>query len=291
VRLWDASAGLCYKTFAHPEKQVNCLVISPDKQNIVAAGNPQIRLYDVGSKGAEPLLTFEGHTGNVTAVGIDKAARFLFSGSEDGSIKIWDPRVGSEAVRDYDSRGAVNSVVLHPNQGELISGDHSGTLRVWDLTANKCAHELVPEGDTPISSVCIAADASLLAASNFNGNCFFWSPLSGEDRDYVPVKKLRAHKAYITACRLSPDVRYFATASSDRSLKLWNTQDFSLAAKLSAHSRWVWDAAFSADSSYIITASSDATAKLWDIGLGDVVRNYASSKAITAVALNDSSPA
>ena len=35
--------------------------------------------------------------------------------------------------------------MLHPNGTELISGDQNGNIRVWDLTANACSCELVPE--------------------------------------------------------------------------------------------------------------------------------------------------
>lgn len=285
VRLWDASLGVCAKSFAHPEKQVNALAISADKGSLVAGGNPLVRLYDVGAKGGDALVAFKGHAGNVTAVGFDRAGSFIFSGSEDGTVKVWDPRAGGGAVRDFDARGGVNAAVLHPNQGEIVSGAHTGAIRTWDLGAAKCSHELLPEGDTPIASVAIAADASLLAAANFNGSCFLWAP-GGEE--YVPVRKLRAHKAYVTAARFSPDARYLATTSSDRTLKLWHTADFSLAATLAGHARWVWDCAFSADSAFVVTASSDLTARLWDIAAGDVVRTYAGhAKAVTAVALND----
>ena len=45
----------------------------------------------------------------------------MFSGSEDGLIKVFDIRApGSQ--QEYASRGPVTSVVLHPNQAELISG-------------------------------------------------------------------------------------------------------------------------------------------------------------------------
>lgn len=45
----------------------------------------------------------------------------MFSGSEDGTVKIWDMRAPG-FVREFLSRAPVNTVVLHPNQGELISG-------------------------------------------------------------------------------------------------------------------------------------------------------------------------
>jgi hypothetical protein len=36
-------------------------------------------------------------------------------------VRIWDLRAPG-CQRSYESRAAVNSVQLHPNQGELISG-------------------------------------------------------------------------------------------------------------------------------------------------------------------------
>jgi G protein beta subunit-like protein len=343
IRFWDASSGVCYKSLQHPDKQVNSLAISPDKQFIAAAGNPQIKLYDVNSKGTEPIATFEGHTSNVTCVGFQKEGRWLFSSSEDGTVKVWDPRAPG-FQRNYEARAAVNSVVLHPNQGELIAGDLTGTVRVLDLTANACSAELVPEGDAAISSVSIAADASLLAAANFNGHVYFWTPnpsavsasngfgtapaditkeegtsaehqqqeqrqqdaaaaqaqaqaqtrtLRLDSGSYTPVKLLAAHKAYILSARISPDVRYIATASSDRTVKLWSVADgtYALSATLTGHSRWVWDGVFSADSNYLVTASSDASCKLWEVATGEVVRTYTGhAKAISAVALNDAPP-
>jgi WD40 repeat protein len=62
-------------------------------------------------------------------------------------VRVWDLRAPG-CQREYGSRAAVNSVCLHPNQGELISGDQTGHIRVWDLTANACSCELVPEVGT-----------------------------------------------------------------------------------------------------------------------------------------------
>lgn len=48
--------------------QVNKLEITTDKRLLAAAGNPQIRLYEVQSNNNQPVLTYDGHTTNVTAV-------------------------------------------------------------------------------------------------------------------------------------------------------------------------------------------------------------------------------
>lgn len=111
----QATSGICYRTLQYADSQVNKLEISPDKQYLAAAGNPAIRLFEVSGSSPQPVTTFEGHTGNVTAVGFERDGRWMFSGSEDGTVKLWDIRAPGPQ-REYESRGAVTSVVLHPNQ-------------------------------------------------------------------------------------------------------------------------------------------------------------------------------
>jgi WD40 repeat protein len=60
--------------------------------------------------------------------GADKAFCLIRQGSEDGTIKIWDLRAPG-CQRSYDCRTSVNSVVLHPSQAELISGDQDGSVK------------------------------------------------------------------------------------------------------------------------------------------------------------------
>jgi G protein beta subunit-like protein len=64
-------------------------------------------------------------------------------------------------------------------QTELISGDQNGNIRVWDLTANSCSCELVPEVDTAVRSLTVMWDGSLVVAANNNGTCYVWRLLRG----------------------------------------------------------------------------------------------------------------
>ncbi len=49
------------------------------------------------------------------------------------------------------------------------AGDQHGNIRVWDLTANACSCELVPEVGTAVRSLTVALDGSLVVAANNAG--------------------------------------------------------------------------------------------------------------------------
>lgn len=178
--------------------------------------------------------------------------------------------------------------VLHPNQAEVVIGDVEGKVKIWDLAEDKLVHTLECDWKIPIRDVTIAVDASLLVAVNNRGSCFSWNYQSTQDQ-WNPQHRMEAHSSYCLKAVLSPDVRFLATCSSDRTIKLWNADDqFSEIRTLSGHQRWVWDCAFSADSAYLVTASSDKSARLWEVSSGDVVMDYRGhTKSVTCIALND----
>jgi len=47
-------------------RQVNKLEITADKQLLAAAGNPAVKIFEVAGGAAQPIHSFDGHTGNVT---------------------------------------------------------------------------------------------------------------------------------------------------------------------------------------------------------------------------------
>lgn len=289
VRFWQAPTGVCQRTIPCNDSQVNCLETTPDKQYIAAAGNPFIRLFDCHSNNANPVMSYTGHNNNVTATGFQRDGKWMYTSSEDGTVKIWDLRAPG-FQRDYQCKSPVTSVVLHPNQGELICTDEDGVVRVWDLAANCCSTELVPDGNVPLRSVTVASDASYIVAANNSGHCYAWKLGTQRGIAPEPAHKLEAHNTYILKCLLSPDTKLLATTSADKTIKIWDVANgFSLNKTLTGHQAWVWACNFSADSAYLVSASSDKTAKLWDVRSGDIILDYKGhNKVVTSVALNDS---
>ncbi|KAJ0412397.1 hypothetical protein ATCC90586_005417 [Pythium insidiosum] len=287
IRFWDAASGTCNRTVKYADSQVNCLQISPDKKHIAAAGNPHIRLFEINSNNPNHVFSYDGHAGNVMSLGFQRHGKWMYSCSEDGTLKIWDLRAPN-CQRSYDCGVPLNSVVLHPNQAELIVGDQNGGVRFYDLTANAMSARVVPDGEVGIRSVDIVRDGSLLLAANNHGNVFFYQP--GKEA-FELHHTLKAHDAYILKIKISANGKYLATCSSDKTAKVWNIEEKGcpLVHTLQGHQRWVWDCAFSAVSSYLVTCSSDQSARLWDLSQGEAIRHYTGHhKAVVCVALNDS---
>jgi G protein beta subunit-like protein len=284
IRLWDATSGTCPKIYRFGESQVNCLATSADKGLLLGGGNPLINLFDLKSQSDSPVFSYEGHTNNVTALGFQRDGKWLYSASEDGTLKVWDIR-SPTCQYSYDCGAAINTAVLHPNQMEIVTGDQTGCVKVWDLSMNALREEHTPAAESPIQSISIASTGKFMTVGSHKGRVFVYKT---EDGKMELKTDFQAHNMYLLKCVISPNTNVLATASADKTVRLWNTETWAQERVLQQHQRWVWDAVFSADSLYLVTASSDQSAKLWDLQTGEVMRNYLGhSLAVTCVTLND----
>ncbi|XP_049848450.1 uncharacterized protein LOC126315249 [Schistocerca gregaria] len=287
IKLWEVSNKSCYRTLQFSESQVNKLELTPNRKYLAAAGNPHIKLYELTSNNPNPVSNFSSHKTNVTAIGFEKQGDFLYSGSEDGTIKIWDPRLPN-FQKEFVYTEACNTVELHPNQNDFIAGHQNGVLCVYDLCAGKKRMQFTPEEDTSVKSLSISKDGNYCCAALNNGKCYVWN-LSPETAEYFNDEKCwQAHNAYVLKVLYSPNMSTLATTSSDGTICIWKTKDYSLYNVLKSHTRWVWDCVYSYNSEYLATASSDNLAYLWDINEEKPIAQFSGHhKAVTCITLTD----
>merc|ERR1711879_313161 len=101
---------LTLQDFGH----VNRLTVSPNgSEQLAIAGNPYVKLFDIrGTSSSEPLGSFEGHKNNVTAVGFEESSRWLYTSSEDGTIRVWDGR-SRKCELTYENYGFFDRTAIH----------------------------------------------------------------------------------------------------------------------------------------------------------------------------------
>jgi WD40 repeat protein/uncharacterized caspase-like protein len=83
-----------------------------------------------------------------------------------------------------------------------------------------------------------------------------------------------AHQAPITQIRFSPDGKILASASEDKTIKLWDAEQGILLKTLTGHTDLITAISFRSDGGVLASASRDRTIKLWGIPSGDTLDTF-----------------
>ncbi len=130
VTEWDLSTGEKVRTLA--QRSAGVLTFSPDEKSILAAGwgDGEMLLWDTQS--GRQIRVLRGHSDVVSSVAFLPDGRSAVSGSEDGTIKLWDLSTGVP-TRTIMAGAPVGDLRLSPDGQAVICALRDSTLRVFDL--------------------------------------------------------------------------------------------------------------------------------------------------------------
>ena len=159
-------------------------------------------------------LTLKGHTDKVNALAFTRDGKMLASGSDDGTIQLWDISIGAPTL---SLRAAKTGALAFSSDGKMLaSANNSDSIQLWDVTTGRQWTSLKSENDY-ITVLTFSTDGKILASGDRYGLIQLWDVATGNK-----LPTIKGHVDWVNALAFSPDGKTLASGSEDGVIFLWN---------------------------------------------------------------------
>jgi WD40 repeat protein len=261
--VWDVAAGTRLRTLQLPGSATSA-TFSPNGRLLLttaARGGSVVWRIATGERlttlERSPVLTGtfspDGRLVATLALSGRLVAARVFDGHTGRLLHVLAPRA--------DLRG----VQFSPNGRLLATRSYAGTY-LWDPRTGQRVGRLK---DRPglVTDAAFSPNSAMLAAAGRDGAVRVWNVATRDRRFGERTFFLPAHRNPVVAVAWSPDGRFVADASSDRTAYIWEiegNQSGQRVGSLAGHRDAVTSIAYSPDGRSLLSGSDDHTAGLWD---------------------------
>jgi WD40 repeat protein len=263
ARVWDAQTGLPLTEPLRHEAQVWTAHFSPDGRRIVTASwDKTARVWDAQT--GQPVTGPLRHKDRVWSAEFSPDGERVLTASEDNTARVWGARTG-QLLAELRHGSEVIIAEFSRDGKHIVTASVDGTACVWDTAIGRA---LVESPDDGVRGE-FSADGKQIVITRGNG-ARVWDTATGQPRTrWLKYENSISNSIYFA--EFSHDGRRLATASQDRTARLWDVGTGRQLIPPLRHDNRVYCARFSPDGKRIVTASWDKTARVWNAQTGEAL--------------------
>ena len=242
-----------------PSKAISLLYIEEKNWLVVGQTTGGVHIIDLTIKREINLL--QAHTDMIFALCYNPSNNNLYVGGGDGAVSVWDLDSMTALKIKKISEGKVREIKLYNDL--LFIGLTEGSVLVSSLELNKI--DEVKEHLENFSVNTIFVDEERILSGSRDGHL---NELTVNGSTYQLKNRIPAHNYAIYKIVKAPNEMYFATASRDKSIKIWDANNLKFIFKIDfmshkSHIASVNDLIWF--DKYLISASDDRSIIVWNI--------------------------
>ncbi|RWS17797.1 notchless protein 1-like protein [Dinothrombium tinctorium] len=302
VRFWDINTETPHFTCEGHRHWVLCISWSPNSQKLASSCKIGEIIIWNPKDGKQIGKTLQGHRNFVTSLDWEPfhrnpECRKLVSSSKDTTVKIWDV-VLYKCLMTLSGHSQSVTCVKWGGNGLIYTSSQDRTVKVWRDSDGVLCRSL--EGHAHwVNTLALSTDYVLrigafdpskphsidnlsteelvrqateryqqargeqerLVSGSDDFTLFLWHP----EKEKKCLTRMTGHQQLVNDVKFSPDTRIIASASFDKSIKLWDGKSGKFITSLRGHVHCVYQVSWSADSRLLVSGSADSTLKVWDM--------------------------
>jgi len=178
----------------------------------------------------------KGHSAVVKTLALSNDGNYLYTGSRDKSIKIWDVETGMEVRTLFGHQHTVNNLSVSGNGKLLASSSADLTVRLWDIVSGELKWTS-PESREYMTAVSFSPDGKYLAAGGYDDKAVVYSVATGDTLFALDVNPDKG-TGYGISLSWSNDGEWLATGEDNRTAGIYNVKKRSQAYRIKPAEGW-----------------------------------------------------
>lgn len=163
------------------------------------------------------VKTFSGHVRRISSISVSEDAKYLYTGSVDGTARRWDVRTGT-CMMVYENNGFSVTCIHHSGKFLYTGGaSFNNTIRKWDVKFGKELGSIEKSQGHRSGITALRTDENHLYSGSWDGTVRSWLI-----KDCSHVNTYEGHQAGSQIKALSVFEDKVATGSTDKTCRIFD---------------------------------------------------------------------